>query len=102
MDFSFPYPKNGTVVRPVGQGCISCINQPYCQAMYWYKRYTFRAPDSHNGLQCTSWSNNPADVVTEVNQRDLDEVDYIWDQGIGSEPNRNGMTDQVGDTWRRP
>jgi hypothetical protein len=41
-------------------------------------------------------------MVKTVNERDLDENQYIWDQGIGSEPNRNGMTDQSGDTWRRP
>jgi hypothetical protein len=102
MDFSFPYPVNAAEARPVGQGCLSCVHKDYCQALYWYKRYTFKGPDNHNGIQCASWSDNPADIVTAHNQRDLDEEQYIWEQGIGSEPNRSGITDQSGDTWRRP
>lgn len=102
MDFSFPYPVNGTVVRPPGQGCTGCVHSTYCPALYWFRRYNLREPDNHNGIQCSSWSGNPADIVTAVNQRDLDEEDYMAVQGIGSEANRNGMTDQSGDTWRRP
>lgn len=100
--FSFPYPTNGAIKRPVGQGCLSCVHKGYCQAFYWLQRYTQKGVDDHNGIQCNSWSNNVADIVTDVTQTDLDEVDYIWDQGIGSEANRSGMTDQAGDTWRRP
>lgn len=100
--FSFPYPQNGTVKRPAGQGCKTCVHQGYCQALYWFKRYMFREPDDHNGLLCLSWSNNLADQVKTINQRDLDEVEYIWEQGIGSEANRDGITDQTTGTWRRP
>jgi hypothetical protein len=55
MNFSFPYPVNGTVVRPVGQGCLSCVHKDYCMALYWFKRYMFKGPDDHNGIQCASW-----------------------------------------------
>ncbi len=100
--FSFPYPVNGTIVRPAGQGCKACVHQGYCMALYWYRRYSFKEPDNHNGIQCTSWSSDPAAIVKVVTQTDLDEVDYIWDQNLGSEANRSGITDQSGDTWRRP
>jgi hypothetical protein len=46
-------------------------------------------------MQCLSWSDNPADKVTTVNQPDLDENEYIYNQGIGSEANRNGITNPV-------
>jgi len=100
-NFSFPYPVNGTVVRPVGQGCLSCVHK-YCPALYWFKRYTFKEPDDHNGLQCLSWSSDPAAIVKTVTQTDLDEVEYIYEQGLGSEANRNGFTDATAGSWRRP
>lgn len=102
MAFSFPYPTNGTVTRPAGQGCSTCVHF-YCMALYWFKRYTLREPDNHNGIRCASWSNNPADQIkTPPTATDLAEGDYIYEQAIGSEPTRNGMTDQTTGTWKRP
>jgi len=100
--FSFPYPETGTETRPKGQGCLSCVHKNYCMALYWFKRYGEKEPDQYNGINCKSWSNNPKDIVLDVNQNDIEENQYMWEQGIGSEANRNGLTDQVGDTWRRP
>jgi hypothetical protein len=78
-------------------------------AMYWFRR----GGDSHGfveqpvddasmGRACESWSSNPADKVSAVNQRDLDENEYIWNQGIGSEANRNGITAATTGTSRLP
>ena len=107
--YSFPYPGLQTTPRPVGQGCGSCVHTTYCQALYWFRRggdtRGFREEpvnDQHIGRQCDSWSNDPADKVTAVNQRDLDENEYIYVQGTGSEANRNGITDAVTGTYRRP
>lgn len=107
--FSFPYPVLQATPRPVGQGCNTCVHTTYCPALYWFRRggdsRGFKeepVDDRHMGIQCASWSNNPADMVKTVNERDLDENQYIWDQGIGSEPNRSGITDQSGGSWRRP
>jgi len=71
-------------------------------AMYWFRRgldsRAFREEpivDKNIGRACESWSNDPADIVKTVNQRDLDEEEYIWNQGIGSEANRGGITSPV-------
>ena len=102
QDYSFPYPVNNASPRPTGQGCKVCVFQGICPALYWFFRYTQKQLDDKNGILCASWSTNPADqILTPPNQRDLDEVEYIWDQGIGSEADRNGITDQVVGTWRR-
>ena len=98
---SFPYPKIGTVIRAAGQGCKSCINSGYCPALYWYKRFSFKDPDEHVGKACLSWSNIPAPPPVP-NAGDQDESDYQFNQGIASEPNRNGITDAVSGTSRRP
>lgn len=58
--------------------------------------------DPSLGRACASWSNNPADKVRTVNKRDLDEEEYMYNQGIGSEANRNGITDAVTGSGRRP
>lgn len=92
---TFPYPLIGSTVRPPGQGCLSCVHQTYCPAVYWFNRYTQRDLAENNGRACASWSNNPADRVTTVAQADLDENEYIYNQGIGSEANRNGLTDPL-------
>ena len=89
-------------MRPAGQGCLDCIHGTYCPALYWLRRYTIKEPDSHTGIQCASWSNDPAQIVRTIDQTDMDENQYIYDQGLGSEANRNGITDQPSDTWRRP
>jgi len=101
-NFSFPYPVLGTVKRPRGQGCSTCVHTTYCMALYWFRRggtshgFTQQPVDDPSmGVQCDSWSSDPADKVTTVNQRDRDEEEYIWRQGIGSEANRNGITGAV-------
>lgn len=100
MALSFPYPVLGTVRRPLGQGCKVCVHRTYCPAVYWGRRYgtmeplddSWTGPTDAHGIQCASWSSNPADMVTTVNQADLDENQYIYEQGIGSEADRNGLT----------
>ena len=96
MDFSFPEPKLGKIKRPVGQGCKSCVHKFYCSSFYWFRRYGERLSevDDHLGIQCASWSSNLADQIkTEPNERDLEEMDYIYIHGTGSEPDRNGTTE---------
>ena len=109
QDFSFPYPELGDVVRPLDQGCRVCVHQTYCPAIYWFRRgldsRAFREQPIENknmGRACTSWSTNLADVVKTVNQRDLDENEYMWIQGIGSEANRGGITAPVTGSNRLP
>jgi len=92
---TFPYPLIGSVARRPGRGCLACVHQAYCPAVYWFKRYTQRSLDGHSGRACASWSDDPADRVEAVAQADLDENEYIYNQGIGSEANRGGITDPV-------
>ena len=92
---TFPYPLMGTAKRKSGQGCMVCVHRTYCPAVYWFERYTQEDITEDNGRQCASWSTDPADKVSVVAQADLDENEYIYNQGIGSEPNRNGITDPV-------
>jgi len=92
---TFPYPLIGSTNRPRGQGCLACVHQQYCPAVYWFKRYGQNTLTEENGRACASWSDDPNDVVTTVAQADLDEEEYIYNQGIGSEPNRSGITDPV-------
>lgn len=96
MPFSFPYPVLGPVVRPPGQGCISCVHSPMCPAVYWFRRYTFKDIEPYMGRSCTSWSNNPATKVGIPTAEDLQEEDYMAVQGIGSEPNRAGIGETTG------
>jgi len=102
MSLSFPYPVQTTPPRPTGQGCQACVHTPYCPALYWLRRGGdyggFRqepVDDAQLGRACASWSDNPADIHTTINQDDLDEEEYIYNQGIGSEANRNGIVSPV-------
>ena len=108
-DFSFPYPTLGTVVRPIDNGCRVCVHSTYCPALYWFRRgLDSRAireqpiQDKNMGRACESWSTDPADIVKTVNSRDLEEEEYIWRQGIGSEANRGGITAAVTGSNRLP
>lgn len=92
---TFPYPLIGTTNRPKGQGCLSCVHQTYCPAVYWFKRYGQRHLTEENGRACAEWSTDQNDKVTTVSQNDLDEEEYIYNQGIGSEANRSGITNPV-------
>ena len=96
MALSFPYPTLGTTIRPAGQGCQSCIHKNYCPAMYWLRRYTSEqrpVDDAHLGKACNSWSTDPADTPTGAdNTDDNAHEERMYNEGIGSEPNRNGIT----------
>jgi hypothetical protein len=96
MSFSFPYPKIGTTIRPVGQGCTSCINNTYCPAVYWFRRYMFKDIEPTMGRACLSWDTDPAHQVTTWTQTDLDEEDYMTVRGVGSEAVRCGITVATG------
>ena len=111
MSFSFPYPVLGSVKRPLGQGCQVCVHRRYCPAVYWMRRYgqseplerSWTGPTDAHGVQCASWSSDPADMIrTHPTTTDLDEEEYMWVQGIGSEADRNGITMPATGTSRRP
>lgn len=111
MAFSFPYPVQGAVKRPAGQGCKSCVHRGYCPAMYWARRYgsleqdkaMWTEPNDNVGVRCASWSNNIADQVnTSPTEDDLNENEYIAIQGLGSEADRSGITTPTTGTSRRP
>jgi hypothetical protein len=98
MAFSFPYPKLGTIVRPRGQGCLSCVHNTYCPAVYWLRRYGIerRTFDDHIGIQCSSWSSNMADQIkTGPTEDDMEEQDYQEIHGTASEPDRNGISGEI-------
>lgn len=109
MNLSFPYPKQGAIKRPAGQGCKTCVHK-YCPAMYWARRdgtmqegkTMWSEPNDNVGVKCASWSNNMADQVRTISTGDLDENEYIWVQGLGSEADRNGITSPTTGTSRRP
>ncbi len=82
MALSFPYPQMGSVLRNPGEGCSSCVHKEYCQAFYWMYRYEqlpsnsgkrTEGVDDHLGIQCASWSSDPAQRITTVTQDDIDE-----------------------------
>jgi len=102
FNLTFPYPLIGTTVRPMGQGCSSCVHSTYCPALYWFRRgsdskgFVEEPVDDRNmGRSCESWSDDPKDIVMTVTADDLAENEYIYNQGIGSEANRNGITAPV-------
>ena len=92
---TFPYPLQGVTVRPTGQDCLSFVHQTYCPAVYWLYRNVQNDLTENMGRQCASWSDDLADQVRTVAQADLDEVEYIYDQGTGSEARRNGIVTPV-------
>ena len=71
---SFPYPKTGPVVRPAGQGCLSCIHKPYCPAYYWQRRFGALIDTERHGVSCSSWSDDPAERVVTKQYGDLYQV----------------------------
>jgi len=83
-------------VRPIGQGCTSCSRSSACPAVYWFRRYTFKDLDEAMGRACTSWSQNPADVIKDPTQDDLNEEEYMYIQGVGSEAIRAGIGETTG------
>lgn len=91
--FSFPYPKVGGEVRAVGEGCTACVHRTYCPAIYWFRRYGQSTVSPHQGRQCLSWSDDPADRISGYTQADVDENDYLNDQGIPVEPTLEGRQD---------
>jgi hypothetical protein len=95
-NLTFPYPlMQSTPARARGNGCLACVHQTYCPAVYWFYRYTQNELEPSQGTKCASWSDNPVDKFTSVAQPDLDENEYIYNQGIGSEARRNGITAPV-------
>jgi hypothetical protein len=95
MALSFPYPRIGNVTRPLGQGCTGCVNSPFCPAVYWFRRYTFKDLEPTMGRACLSWSPTPAPPLLPT-QDDLDENDYMTVRGVTSEAVRCGITEATG------
>lgn len=95
-NLTFPYPVQGPVTRPPGQGCMACVHSPICPAVYWFRRFTFKELDVNMGRACASFSSSSADKNIPISADDLKEEDYMYIQGIGSEPNRNGITEATG------
>lgn len=94
-NLTFPYPQQGKIIRPVGQGCLSCVHQNYCPAVYWFKRYGYRNLEKYMGRACKEWTNDFTKQIMVWKQEDIDEMNYIAVQGIGSEANRNGITSSI-------
>ena len=92
---SFPYPKMEGPVRPPGNGCLGCVHSTYCPALYWYRRNCFEQPDNYTGRQCSSWSNDVADIVDTINDFDQAENSRRACSGVLMEANRNALTDVV-------
>ncbi len=93
---SFPYPESGPPTRPPGEGCLNCVHRTYCPALYWFVRFVQREPDDNNGRNCLSFSSDPADQInTPANDFDKFENTRRNDDGILTEANRNGITDDV-------
>jgi hypothetical protein len=92
QQLSFPYPKMEGPKRPPGNGCVVCVHQGYCPALYWFKRYTQEKPDEYNGVQCASWSTDKADQVLLPNDFDLEENARRACEGILKEPTGSGIT----------
>ena len=60
-------------------------------------------PTDAHGVQCASWSINMADQWSGlVNADDLAEQEYMYNQGIDSEADRNGITSPTTGTSRLP
>jgi len=102
FSLTFPYPQIGEIIRPPGDGCSTCVHGTYCPVLYWFRRGAESKgfaeqpiDDIYLGRACDSWSDNPADKSTVVTQSDIDENEYIYNQGIGSEANRNGITSWI-------
>ena len=95
QNLTFPYPQMGTVKRPNGQGCTSCINSLICPAVYWLKRCDFYSLQPSNGIQCASWDTDPAHMIVTPAAADVAENNYMYVQDIQSEPSRNGLTAPV-------
>jgi hypothetical protein len=108
MPISFPYPSIGTVVRPAGQGCSTCVHQEYGQALYWNTRFNDYVPSVNHGIACESWSNDPSQRITVITPDDISENNrlagvailpngdpVLTENGVLCEPNRNGIIDAV-------
>ncbi len=101
-NLTFPYPlQQEGPARPRGQGCLACVHQQYCPAIYWFYRYKQNDLTDAMGIKCASYSDNPADKGVAINEPDLEENDYIFVQGIGSEPKSSGITEPVTGSNRR-
>jgi hypothetical protein len=102
QQLSFPYPKNGDTVRPAGEGCLNCIHSTYCPALYWFRRYTQREPDNHNGRACLSFSTSKSDIPADLQGpngigNDFDRAENARRncEGVLTEANPNGLSAQV-------
>lgn len=91
MAISFPDPILGSIKRPKGQGCLSCVHQNYCQSFYWFLRFTENKPDDYLGIQCASWSNNEIDRIIVANADDLALNARLNNDGILTEPKSDGQ-----------
>jgi hypothetical protein len=94
-ELSFPYPSLLAAPRARGKGCVSCVHNTYCPALYWLRRgsnvggiHLQPLDDDRLGLACGSWSDNAADIVKTVTDADLEVVERMYMAGIGSEANR--------------
>jgi len=93
---SFPYPKQGKVIRMNGQGCMSCVHQGYCPAFYWLLRKNDRAILTNStGVACEKWSANVNDRVLTVSENDRKINDRLNMMGALREKEDSGMTDPI-------
>ena len=91
-NLTFPYPLNGPEPsRPRGEGCLVCVHQTYCPAVYWFYRFIQNNLTPTNGVRCLSYSVNPVDKITAVKQPELDENEYLAREGISEEARPSGI-----------
>ena len=81
---AFPEPKITTSPRQPGQGCKACVHRTYCPSLNRRAMNGIGNLDDRAGVSCASWSNDPADIWTEITQEDIDEnarrsIDDNWD-----------------------
>lgn len=98
-NLSFPYPRQGNIHS--NRGCLSCVHRTYCPAVYWFLRYNNEELTEEHGKKCESWSDDPNDIIDDITEDDLSHNDYIYNQGIGSESNRSGISGSITGSSRR-
>ncbi len=122
MALSFPYPVVGGPIRDAGNGCVqSCVHKTYCPAYWWLARFQDKqdVQDKYLGVNCASWSNDPAARIIGNTPDDIEEnnrlngivgpvpddpaviMDMMGAKGILVETNTGGIIEPVtGGRWR--
>lgn len=96
LGLSFPYPQIGTVVRPDGQGCLSCVHNRYCPQFYIVKKtYPDGGIEPCVGCACASWSNDPMQRITTPSKNDVAWNEELNNRGMLYEPNERFIKEHI-------